>query len=113
MQVTLNETATVTLNGSGGGTAKIGPISARETWHPANVSVKASTATAEAQCLIYIGDRPIQANFIDGTFTGSSGDSSDRVSATKVRVGQYVWAVWTGGDAAATATLTVTGTKDL
>jgi hypothetical protein len=28
-------------------------------------------------------------------------------------LGNYVWAVWAGGDAGAQATLTVTGSKDL
>lgn len=113
MQVPLNESAFVVLNGSGAGTAKVGPISARETWIPAGISVRASSATAEAQCLIYVGDQAIQRNFVDGTFSGSSGDATGKADATKIKVGQYVWAVWTGGDAGATATLTVTGTKDV
>lgn len=113
MQVPLNESATVKLDGSGNGTAKVGPISARETWSPANVHVSASTNAKEAQCLIYVGDSAIQRNFVDSTFSGSSGDSSDRVNATRVRVGQYVWAVWAGGDVGAVATLVVTGTKEL
>lgn len=113
MQVPLNESATVKLNGSGGGTAKVGPISAREVWSPENVHVSASSNVNEAECQIFVGDSAIQRNYIDGTFSGSSGDSSDKVSATQVRVGTWVWAVWTGGDANAAATLTVTGTKDV
>jgi hypothetical protein len=112
-RVLLNETAQATLDGSGGGTAKIGPVSAREVWSPQNVHVSASTNVEEAQCLIYVGDAPIQANFRDGTFTGSSGDSSDRVNADTVKVGSHIWAVWAGGDTGATATLTVTGHKDV
>lgn len=112
-EVPLNESATVTLSGSGAGTAKVGPISARESWAPSNVHVSASSNTNEAQCSIYVGDAPTQRNFVDGTFSGSSGDSSDRAGATSVKVGQYVWAVWTGGDVGATATLTVTGTKQV
>ena len=113
MQVPLNESAHVVLDGSGNGTAKIGPISAREVWHPGNVHVSASTNTAEAECATYIGDSPIAANFVDATFSGSSGDSSDRCNSYTVKVGWFVWAVWTGGDAGATATLSVTGTKDV
>jgi hypothetical protein len=92
MKVPLDQTAVVTLNGSGGGTAKVGPLSAREVWFPANVHVRVSTTTSEAQCLVYVGGDAIQVNFRDGTFTGSSGDSSDRVNAD---------------------TLTVTGTKQV
>ena len=113
MQVPLNESATVKLNGSGAGTARVGPISARETWTPGNASVSVSSNTNEATCSIYVGDSATQRNFVDSTFTGSSGDSSDRLGASTVKVGAYVFAVWSGGDAGATATLTVTGTKEL
>lgn len=107
-------TAQVTLDGSGNGTARTGPLSARETWHPATASVRASSAVSEATCLTYIGDSPTQANFIDGTFSGSSGDSTDRVAGVpNIKTGWYVWAVWAGGDPGATATLNVNGTKDL
>jgi hypothetical protein len=102
-----------TLDASGNGTLKLGPIGAREVWHPDNIHVNVSTHVNEAQCQIYVGDSPIQSNFRDGTFSGSSGDATDKISADVVKVGQYVWAVWTGGDAAATATATVTGTKDV
>lgn len=111
--VPLNETVSVRLDGAGAGTAKVGPISAREVWHPAAAAVKVSTIENEAQCLIYVGDSATQQNFVDGTYSGSSGDASDRMAATIVRVGWYVWATWTGGDPGATATLTVTGTKDV
>lgn len=111
--VPLNQTAVVVLDGAGGGTASIGPISAREVWHPDVISVKASTNTDEAQCQIYVGDSATQPNFIDGTYSGSSGDASDRAASTLIRVGWKVFATWSGGDAGATATLTVTGTRDV
>jgi hypothetical protein len=112
--VQLRESAVVVLNGSGNGTAKVGPLTARETWHPDNAHVSANpNPVNEAQCSIYIGDSPIASNFRDATFTGSSGDSSDRINADMIKSGQYVFAVWSGGDANVTATLTVTGTKDL
>lgn len=113
MKVTLDETAVVTLAAGGNGTAKVGPISAREVWSPQNVHVSASSATNEAMCSIYVGDQPIKSNFRDSTFSGSSGDASDRVNADTVRVGAWVWAVWTGGDVGAAATMTVTGSKEV
>ncbi len=104
---------TVKLNGSGNGTLKLGPIGAREIWHPDNIHVNVATNGNEAQCQIYVGDSAIQSNFRDGTFSGSSGDATDKINADVVKVGQYVWAVWSGGDANAIATATVTGTKDV
>lgn len=113
MLVPLNSSATVTLDSTGGGTARVGPLSAREVWSPDNAHVSVSSNANEAQCAIYMGDAAIQANFRDATFSGSSGDSSDRINADTVKVGMYVWAVWSGGDAGARATLTVTGKRDV
>jgi len=114
ISVLLNETATVRLDGSGNGTAKMGPLSARSIWRPDNVHVSANAnPTNEALCKIYCGDLPIQQNFRDATVSGSSGDSSDRVNASIIKCGQYIYAVWTGGDPNVMATLSVTGMKQV
>lgn len=107
----LDITVSVPLNGTGGGVASVGPLSAREVWNPANVHVSVATNILEAQCGIYVGDSALQRNFRDITLTGSTGDSSDRVNADVVKCGSKVWAVWTGGDPKANATLSITGTR--
>jgi hypothetical protein len=113
--VTLNQSAVVTLNGAGAGTAQLGPINIRETWSPAVASVKTNQAPAsivnEAQCKIYCGSDATDPNFVDGTLSGSTGDSTDDIAGQQVRAGQYVFAVWTGGDAGAQGRLNVQGTK--
>jgi hypothetical protein len=108
-------TANVTLNGSGNGTAKIGPISSREVWHPANVHVSANIGqvTKEAQCIVYIGQTVGANNFRDGTLSGSSGDTTDAVKNDELQQGEYIFAVWSGGDANVQATMVVTGEKDI
>lgn len=111
--VPLNESQPVKLDGSGNGTVKLGPRSHGETWHPEVASVKVSTATAEAACKIYLGHTATDDNFLDGTFSGSSGDSTDRVSGNPLWLGNYIFAVWSGGDAGATATLSVIGTREI
>lgn len=111
----LNETVSVALDGSGAGTARLAPASSNETWLPTLASVKCSSATNEAQCLIYVGAKVSDDSFVDGTFSGSSGDATDKV--TGYQIGRtrdpYIFAVWSGGDAGAQATLVVTGTKVL
>lgn len=112
--VTLNESGlSLLFDTNGNGIAQVGPLTAREIWHPENVHVNVSTNTAEATCSIYVGNDTSQANFRDATFTGSSGDSSDRVNADVIKKGQYIYAVWTGGDPGALGVLSVTGTKDV
>jgi hypothetical protein len=116
--VPLRESITIRLNASGAGTAKVGPLSAREVWHPDNVAVhtnQASTAIVnESQCNVYVGsDTNTPNNFRDGCVDGSSGDATDKCNGDTLKCGDYVWAVWSGGDANVYATLTVTGTKDV
>lgn len=117
MRVALKPPATnsVTLDGSGNGQVQVGPISAREIWYPSNahVSANSGSVTNEAQCLIYVGTSVGTNTFRDGTLSGSSGDSTDAINADEIRVGEYIFAVWIGGDPGATATLNVTGDKEV
>lgn len=114
---TLNDVSGVVfLDGFGNGIVSVGPQSAREEWIVDKASVRVSfpgvqtQPTNEATCSIYVGTDTSQTNFRDATFTGSSGDSTDAVSG-RVKVGSYVWAVWTGGDAGQQATLSLSGTR--
>lgn len=105
----------VHLDGSGNGTAKIGPVSARETWYPANAHVSANigNVTNEARCIVYVGDGVNANNFRDGTLSGSSGDTTDAISNDIIKIGHYVFAVWSSGDPGVLATLTVTGEREV
>ena len=111
----MNEVGQVTLNGSGNGTVQLSPIGPHEQWQPSLCSVKCSSNTNEAQCRIYAGPNTSDSNYVDGTVSGSTGDSTDRTSGYTIARTQtpYIWAVWSGGDAGAQATLVVNGTKTL
>lgn len=104
------ETGTVTLDGSGNGTAKTGPIGNSEVWTPSSVSVQCSSNTLEANCALYVGPSPTPPYFKDLTVDGSTGDSTGKCNVP-VPYGWFVWAVWTGGDAGATAYVNVDGTR--
>ena len=108
----LDESASVTLDGSGNGTLKMVPYSGMLTWLPDVVSVKASTNISEATCRIYRGPDTSDQWFVDGTFSGSTGDATDRIGGREVDThGNALWAVWVGGDAGAVATMRITGTE--
>jgi len=118
-RVPLREYAVIRLDVNGAGTAKVGPLTAREVWYPSNVSIKTTfpgvqtAPTNESECNIFVGQTVSPEFFRDTSFQGSTGDASGACSADIVRAGQYVWAVWSGGDAGVQATLTVTGLKDV
>lgn len=109
-QVSGTESATVTLDGSGDGTASTGPTGPNETWLPTNVSVICSSNASEATCKVYVGPRVADQYFKDLTVDGSTGDATDRCNVP-VPKGWQVWAVWTGGDPGAVGTLNVDYSK--
>ena len=111
-RVALRQSAVTTLDGSGNGTAKLGPLSAREVWYPDNVAISINGFTKQALCTIYMGPDTTQSSFRDTSVFGS-GDNSGACNADTVKVGFYIWAVWTAGDAGKQATVTVTGLKDV
>lgn len=115
--MTLSQSGVVTLNGAGAGTAQIGPRNGRETWAPAVASVKTNQAPGsvvnEAQCRIYAGPDTSDTNYVDGTLSGSTGDSTANIAGQVITCGEYVFAVWTGGDAGAQGRLNVSGTRTL
>lgn len=115
--VLLNQSAVVTLDASGNGTARLGPISAREHWNPARIAVKTNqapgTIVSEAQCRIYAGPDTSDTWFVDNTLSGSTGDATGRAAGQVLDCGEQVFAVWSGGDAGAQGRVNVTGTKTI
>jgi hypothetical protein len=101
------------FTGQGIGTAQLGPTSPGEIWRPAQVSVSCSaTVTAGVcQCSIYAGAAVGQPTFVDGTFSGDTGDTTDAIGGRVVNPGESVFAVWQGGVAGSTASLVVSGTR--
>jgi hypothetical protein len=115
--VTLGQSAVVTLDGTGAGTARIGPVNARETWSPQTISGKTTqapgTIVSEAQWRTYIGPGADDQYYVDSTLDGSTGDSTTNCQGQVVNCGEYVWMVWTGGDAGAQGRLNVSGSKTI
>lgn len=107
----LAENDSVTLDGSGNGTLQMKPWGGAVTWQPQLVSVKASSNVLEASAKVYIGPSATDPYFVDGTLSGSTGDSTGKVAAFTVDThGNTLWVVWAGGDAGALATAQVSGT---
>ena len=111
-EVPLTETTSVTLDGAGKGTAKLGPSGPQETWVPSNVSVICSSNVAEALCKVFAGPSATSPYFKDITPDGSTGDATDKCNLP-VPKGWFIWAAWTGGDPGATATVNVDGVKQV
>lgn len=110
MEIPLNESVSVTLDGSGNGTVRLGPSSQFQTWAVDTVSCTVSSNTKEPVFKFYRGRTADQSNYIDGTFTGSA--DSTNVSFT-LFPNMVVTGVFTGGDVGALATMTFVGTTQI
>lgn len=107
--IPLEASATVTLDGSGNGTAIIVPPVV-EQWTVLNVSIATSTAVKSPQFRLYLGQGANQSEQVDSTYNGS-GNISDALNGRQIPPGLKIVGRWTGGDANAIATMIVRGNK--
>lgn len=106
--VPLDYGTTVPLNANGYGYVRIGPSG--EKWEITHMHVEVSSRVSEAVCKVYRGQ--IASNrVVEGTYSGSTGDTSDTKHYLEDGSGLFI--EWTGGDANATATVTVSGWKSV
>lgn len=105
----LQASVQVQLDGSGNGSAQIGPQITREHWNLVSGNVSVATNVNEATCVLYMASGPSPTAILGSTATGSTGDTCG-LSGVSLLPGQVVLAQWKGGDANAFATLALVGT---
>lgn len=98
------------LDSNGNGTIATGPTAQGEVWTVSTVGVQCSTNVNESICSIYVGPAGSTSHLLGATNWGSTGDSDTGITQV-LRVGQAVMAVWKEGDAGATASLSVIGSR--
>lgn len=109
--ITLSESASVTLDANGNGTAGLGPDSARgpATWDVSTVVIQTSRPAQAPipRAQLYLDQvSPSQSQGL--TYDGSFSQGGGSLTVTR---GSTLYCVWTGGQAGDVATFTVTGTK--
>lgn len=106
--VSLIRNSSVVLDGNGNGTCPaIGPVSPSETWSVTLISVQCTTNVSEAIASVYL-----DGNLLGASTWGSTGDSDTGITQA-LMPGQQLYATWAGGDAGATATMAVLGTRQV
>jgi len=114
--------ATTVLNSAGNGVAVCGPSGLGSNWAPAQVAVMTSTDVSTPTAVLYLGPalpaaslltllNTTQVTNLGGTATGNN-DSIGLLNIT-VPFGQALFVYWQGGDAGATAVMTVTGNQSV
>lgn len=110
MGARLQDVKRVTLDSNGYGIIRFGPGRPREIWTVQRVTCQVSSNTKEAQFKLYRGN--VSSAFLSGSVSGSTGDTDDGLNEM-LNAGEFLTGEWSGGDAAATATLTYWGNIDI
>jgi hypothetical protein len=107
----LNTSGQTRLDGAGNGTVRLGPnVGQRWTLLTAAIFI-AGTIVSSPQCKIFMGGSATPDCLVDGTNTGEL-NSTTNVANFPLTAGQSIFAVWTGGDVGAIATLSIIGTVE-
>lgn len=104
--IPLNKGVEVTLNASGAGRAELGPSYYGTEWRVTRAVVKVTPAVSIPVCSLYAGS-PSPNTLVGESGTGSQ--DTDSVLNVTLYPGQKITAVWSGGDAGATAILSIYG----
>lgn len=102
----LDDGVSVVLDASGNGSVQIGPTRAGQSWLVKVAALQVSTNVLEPTAKLYLGTAS-PPNFLGGSYTGSN--DADTELNLPLRRGQRLTCVWSGGDAGARATLSITG----
>jgi hypothetical protein len=107
----LDTSASVILDASGNGVASLGPGLPHEHWQPGACFVGVATNVVEAACALFMGTSVQAGTQLSQTSKGSTGATAGL--SGDLPTGYRLWAVWSGGDAHAQATMRVTGQRTI
>lgn len=100
--------AIIVLNGSGGGTASVGPAGLGTVWYPASAVFGTSVTPFDTSTIqVYVGPAGVPSALQGTLITGGIGTVS--LAIPSISPGLYIIAVWTGGTAGSTVSMNVTG----
>ena len=102
----LQDSARTTLDGSGAGMLRFGPMLPGTRWEVKGVSVQVDPSTPGPVAKIYKGT-PSPGTYISGTYDGAN--DSDNALSESLWPGEFITVQWTGGSPGATATVAYRG----
>lgn len=104
----LEASASVKLDGSGNGIVRLFPANANERWQIQQTSVRQQgNNVIPPKFFSYVGE-PTQNQSIDSTYNGNQDDSNTIID---IPYGSYYSGQWVSGDANATMTVVLRGTR--
>jgi hypothetical protein len=100
-----------TISGAGTGTVSVGPQGLGNIWYPAQVAVQTTSGVNDGStCQVFLGPAGVPVALLGTIFPGGFGVLAAAVPP--IAPGQYLIAVWTGGNPGDTASINVIGTMN-
>jgi hypothetical protein len=101
---------TATVSGSGTATVAVGPSGTGTRWYPKKGDINTTTGAADAStCQIFIGPGTVSEDTLGAGQSYLGGGDTFGLSGEMLQPGDFVTAVWSGGQPGDTATLRITG----
>lgn len=100
------------ISAAGAATLSVGPSGSGNVWYPASLTASTTsglTGSDPSICNVYLGPAGVGVTLL-GTLNPGSGVASFALPA--MSPGQYLIAVWAGGNPGDVATVNITGTMD-
>ena len=102
-----------TITGQSGGTVSVGPQGFGNLWNPASLTVQTTSGANDAStCNVYAGPAGVGVTLLGTFLPGTAGAGVASFALPSLSPGQYLIAVWSGGNPGDVATMNVVGTMN-
>lgn len=107
-----NGVGTAIVNGSGAATVTVGPTGLGTRWYPKKGDINTTSGANDAStCQVFIGPATVATDTLGAGQSYAGGGDTFGLAGEMLQPGEFVTAVWTGGNPGDTATLRVTGNQ--
>jgi hypothetical protein len=99
------------VSSGGAATVSVGPQGLGNVWYPASATIQTTSGVNDAStCNLYLGPAGVPVTLLATLYPGGTGTAG--LATPPLSPGQYLIAVWSGGNPGDHASLNVVGTMD-
>jgi len=99
------------ISAAGAATLSVGPSGAGNVWYPASITILTTSGVNDfSTCSVYLGPAGVPVTLQATLFPGGTGTAS--LAIPSMTPGQYIIAVWSGGNSGDVCSINITGTMD-
>jgi hypothetical protein len=99
------------VSSGGAASVTVGPQGLGNVWYPAQVTVSTTSGVNDTStCLVYLGSQGVPVTLLGTVYPGGAGTLG--LAVPSMSPGQYLIAIWSGGNPGDVAAVNVIGTMD-